>query len=70
MLCKFHHGLTDGVGGVQIAMTIFDLSEEPRSMETVATKVEDPEVHEHGLLSEYAEIVRYDVDLLRKAVRG
>ncbi|MCB0933517.1 MAG: DUF1298 domain-containing protein [Mycobacterium sp.] len=70
VLCKFHHGLTDGVGGVQIAMTIFDLSEEPRSMETVATKVEDPEVHEHGLLSEYAEIVRYDVDLLRKAVRG
>ena len=27
MLCKFHHSLTDGVGGVQIGMTLFDLSE-------------------------------------------
>ena len=28
MICKFHHALTDGVGGVQIAMTLFDLSED------------------------------------------
>ncbi|MEI6253741.1 MAG: wax ester/triacylglycerol synthase domain-containing protein, partial [Mycobacteriaceae bacterium] len=27
VLCKFHHGLTDGVGGVQIAMHLFDLTE-------------------------------------------
>ena len=27
VLCKFHHSLTDGVGGVQIGMTLFDLSE-------------------------------------------
>ena len=32
VLCKFHHALTDGVGGVQIAMTLFDLTEEPRAM--------------------------------------
>ncbi len=28
MLCKFHHALTDGIGGVQIAMNLFNLSEE------------------------------------------
>lgn len=28
VLCKFHHALTDGVGGVQIAMHLFNLSEE------------------------------------------
>src|SRR5271167_2991251 len=26
MLCKFHHALTDGIGGVQIAMNLFNLS--------------------------------------------
>ena len=29
VLCNFHHALTDGVGGVQIGMTLFDLSELP-----------------------------------------
>ncbi len=29
MICKLHHALTDGVGGVQIAMILFDLQEEP-----------------------------------------
>jgi WS/DGAT/MGAT family acyltransferase len=70
VICKFHHALTDGVGGVQIAMTIFDLTEEPRSIETVETKAEEPEVHEHGLLSEYADIVRYDLGVVRKVVTG
>ena len=29
MVVKLHHALTDGVGGVQIAMTLFDLEAEP-----------------------------------------
>lgn len=29
MVLKFHHALTDGVGGVQIGMILFDLSEAP-----------------------------------------
>jgi WS/DGAT/MGAT family acyltransferase len=29
MVCKLHHALTDGVGGVQIAMILFDLEEQP-----------------------------------------
>ena len=28
VLCKCDHALTDGVGGVQIAMALFDLSEQ------------------------------------------
>ena len=35
VLCKFHHSLTDGVGGVQIAMHLFDLTETPRAIEEV-----------------------------------
>ncbi|MGZ8803391.1 MAG: wax ester/triacylglycerol synthase domain-containing protein [Mycobacterium sp.] len=27
LLCKLHHALTDGIGAVQIAMTLFDLTE-------------------------------------------
>lgn len=70
VICKFHHALTDGVGGVQIAMTIFDLTEEPRAIEAVQTNTDEPEVHEHGVLHEYAEIVRYDLDVIRKVVHG
>jgi WS/DGAT/MGAT family acyltransferase len=70
VLCKFHHALTDGVGGVQIAMHLFDLSEEPRSIESVQNRSEHPEVHEHGLLSGYLEVLRYDLGLVRQAVTG
>lgn len=70
VLCKFHHGLTDGVGGVQIAMHLFDLTEEPRSIESVQAKSDVPEVHERGPLSEYVDIVRYDLGLVGKAVAG
>ena len=74
VLCKFHHALTDGVGGVQIAMTLFDLTEEPRSIESVQTKSAEPQVHERGMLSDYfddvADIVRYDLGLVSKGVTG
>ena len=38
VLCKFHHSLTDGVGGVQIGMTLFDLSELPSEHEPLAQR--------------------------------
>ena len=68
VLCKFHHAMTDGVGGVQIAMTLFDLTEEPRSIESVQANADEPEVQQHGLLSEYLNIARYDLGLVGKAV--
>ena len=70
VLCKFHHALTDGVGGVQIAMTLFDLTDQPRTVESVETKSAGPQVHERGMLSDYADIVRYDLGLLGKGVAG
>ncbi len=70
VLLKFHHALTDGVGGIQIAMTIFDLTEEPRPVEAVTAGADQPEIHRHGPLSDYLDAVRYDVGLLRRAVTG
>ncbi|MEZ5132725.1 MAG: wax ester/triacylglycerol synthase family O-acyltransferase [Mycobacterium sp.] len=70
VLCKFHHSLTDGVGGVQIAMHLFDLTEQPRSLEKVHARTGHPEVHEHGLLSGYVDVLRYDLGLVRQAVTG
>jgi len=70
VLCKFHHALTDGVGGVQIAMHLFDLTERPRAIEEVTSNTGHPEVHPHGPLSGYVDVVRYDAGLVRTAVAG
>ena len=42
VLGKIHHGLTDGVGGVQIAMTLFDLTARPRSPKSVESGIPVP----------------------------
>ncbi|WP_059017362.1 wax ester/triacylglycerol synthase domain-containing protein [Mycobacterium sp. M26] len=65
VLCKFHHALTDGVGGVQIAMTLFDLTEEPRTIDAVP---DEPAVTTAQPLDGYRDAVRYDAGLLGKAV--
>ena len=70
VLCKFHHGLTDGVGGVQIAMTLFDLTAKPRSLKSVESGSAEPQVHERGILSDYIDIARYDIGLVSKGVTG
>ncbi len=70
VLLKFHHALTDGVGGVQIAMTIFDVTAEPRHPDAVAAGSDEPEVHRHGPLSDYVDALRYDAGLVRRAVTG
>lgn len=65
VLCKFHHALTDGVGGVQIAMTLFDLTEEPRTIDSVP---DEPVVTTAQPLDGYRDAARYDAGLLGKAV--
>ena len=65
VLCKFHHALTDGVGGVQIAMTLFDLTEEPREMGELPA---EPVVPTPQPLDGYRDAVRYDAGLVRSAV--
>ncbi|TGD83922.1 DUF1298 domain-containing protein [Mycolicibacterium sp. CH28] len=65
VLCKFHHALTDGVGGVQIAMTLFDLTDEPR---TLGKGPAEPVVAAPQPLDDYRDALRYNAGLVGKAV--
>jgi diacylglycerol O-acyltransferase / wax synthase len=65
VLCKFHHALTDGVGGVQIAMTLFDLTEEPR---VIDERPAEPVVPSPQPLADYRDAVRYNVGLVGKVL--
>jgi WS/DGAT/MGAT family acyltransferase len=65
VLCKFHHALTDGVGGVQIAMRLFDLSEQHQAIDsapfTTAVPARPP-------LAGYLDALRYNADLFGAVV--
>jgi hypothetical protein len=50
MVCKFHHALTDGIGGIQIAMNLFNLSEDLYAHEPLPP---EPEVSRPSWLSGY-----------------
>ncbi|OBG33865.1 diacylglycerol O-acyltransferase [Mycobacterium alsense] len=67
VICKFHHALTDGVGGVQIAMHLFDLSEDLRRVEPLPP---EPAAAGSGLLGGYRDAVRYDAALIGGALMG
>jgi diacylglycerol O-acyltransferase / wax synthase len=67
MICKFHHALTDGVGGVQIAMNLFRLSEDLYQQETLPP---EPTVSRPSWLRDYRDSWRYDVGLLTNALAG
>ena len=67
MICKFHHALTDGIGGVQIAMNLFNLSEELYQHEPLPP---EPEVSTPSWLGGYRDTWRYDTGLLANAVAG
>lgn len=67
VICKFHHALTDGVGGVQIAMTLFSLSEAPHERGPLPRV---PQFAGPSALSGYRDTLRYDTGLLGNAVTG
>ncbi|WP_082972776.1 wax ester/triacylglycerol synthase domain-containing protein [Mycobacterium sp. E2497] len=67
VICKFHHALTDGVGGVQIAMHLFDLSEDLYPVDPMPP---EPAVAGPALLGGYPDAVRYDAGLLNSALAG
>ena len=67
VLCKFHHSLTDGVGGVQIGMTLFDLSELPSEHEPLPAP---PKVPRPPWLSGYRDVFGYDAGLVATAMAG
>jgi diacylglycerol O-acyltransferase len=67
VLCKFHHALTDGIGGVQIGMTLFDLDEFPRQHDSLP---DGPSTTGSSWLSGYADVLRYDAGLAGTALTG
>ncbi|MGB0876796.1 MAG: wax ester/triacylglycerol synthase domain-containing protein [Mycobacterium sp.] len=67
LLLKFHHALTDGVGGIQIAMILFDLSEVHDQHGPVAAL---PEVPPPPWLRGVRETAQYDARLLSNALMG
>ena len=67
VLCKFHHSLTDGVGGVQIAMTLFDLSELPREQQPLPAA---PEVPRKPWLGGYRDVLSHNAGLVATTMAG
>jgi diacylglycerol O-acyltransferase len=69
VLCKVHHALTDGVGGVQIGMALFDLSETPRES-AAAERLPVPQGRSEYPLGGYFDALRYNAGLIGKAATG
>jgi diacylglycerol O-acyltransferase / wax synthase len=67
VICKFHHALTDGIGGVQIAMNLFNLSEKPHDDEPLPP---EPEASRPSSLRGFRDAWRYDTGLLANALVG
>ncbi|MCV6984961.1 DUF1298 domain-containing protein [Mycobacterium shinjukuense] len=67
VICKFHHALTDGIGGVQIAMNLFGQSRRPHRQGSAPPA--EPAVP-RGPLGRYRDAWRYDTALLGSAVTG
>jgi diacylglycerol O-acyltransferase len=67
MICKFHHALTDGIGGMQIAMHLFNLSEEVYQHEPLPP---EPEASRQSWVSGYRDTWRYDAGLLGNVLVG
>ncbi len=64
LVCKLHHSLTDGIGGVQIAMVLFDLTEEPQDRGQLPP---EPTAEAPGALGGLRHWLRYDAALARTA---
>ncbi len=67
VICKFHHALTDGVGGVQIAMSLFDLSEVLSERQPLPA---EQQVRRASWLDQYRDAWGYGISLLGNALSG
>ncbi|OBB76786.1 wax ester/triacylglycerol synthase domain-containing protein [Mycobacterium sp. 852014-52144_SCH5372336] len=65
LLCRFHHALTDGVGGVQIGMILFDLEEGPSTVEPLPA---EPQAQAASWFTGYGDTIRYNAGLAGAAV--
>lgn len=66
LLCKLHHALTDGVGGVEIAMHLFDLTREGTDRGPIP---EVPAATRPGALEGWRQSAMYDAGLARSLAR-
>jgi diacylglycerol O-acyltransferase len=64
LLCKLNHALTDGVGGVQIAMTLYGLTEVAEERGPVAPP------QPAAPLAGFRDVVRYEAGLAGAALTG
>ena len=67
LVCKLHHSLMDGIGGVQIAMLLFDLTSEPRDLGPLPP---EPAVGAPGRLDGVRHWIRYDAGLAGRAAKA
>lgn len=67
VICKFHHALTDGVGGIQIAMHLFDLSE---ALPEHGPLSDQQEVPKPPMFNQYRQALRYSTSLLGSGFAG
>jgi diacylglycerol O-acyltransferase / wax synthase len=58
LVMKLHHALTDGVGGIEIAAHVVDLTEEPADLGPMPPA---PAAREHGLLETTIDTTRFHV---------
>lgn len=64
LVCKMHHSLSDGIGAVQVAMILFDLTPEARERTPLPAEVVAPP---RGRFAPFVQPVRYDAALVAKA---
>ncbi len=67
LLCKMHHALTDGIGAIQIGMTLFDLEAKPQT-----PRPDPPEVPEPAddPLGELRDAYRFNAGRFSKVLSG
>jgi len=66
LLCKLHHSLADGIGALQIAEILFDLSDKPDDRGPLPP---EPQAGETGPLDDVVYALRFDAGLVGKVAR-
>jgi WS/DGAT/MGAT family acyltransferase len=67
LVCKLHHSLADGIGGLQVAQLLFDLEEQPVDLGPLPP---EPDGDEPDALDGIYQSLRYDARLVGDLARG
>jgi len=67
LVCKLHHSLADGIGGLQVAELLFELDEHPADLGPLPP---EPLGATPGAVDQVYRSLRYDVATVRDVVRG